>query len=263
MIRLAINGAAGRMGKRIVALAQESDGFEVAGAMECEGHPEIGADVGVIAGLGELGVKVTAGPVGKCDVMIDFSGPDATMALAEHCRIKKVPLVVGTTGLSEVQRAKLAEVGKDTAILVGANMSLAMNLLFNLVGEVAGALDDSYDVEISETHHRFKRDAPSGTALELARRVAASKNWPLPDCLVHGREGKEVLREGKTIGMHALRAGDTIGEHSVFFAALGETLELKHTAHTRDTFVRGALAAAEWLAGRPAGVYSMNDVLGL
>lgn len=262
MLKLAVNGACGRMGRRIVALAVESELFEVTAVTESAGHRQLGNDIGVLAGIGELGVVVTEKIGAKPDVVIDFSTPAGTIGMADYCRINKVPLVVGTTGLSESEKAKLSEAGHDTAILFGANMSLAMNLLFKLVGEVAGALDDAYDVEISETHHRFKRDAPSGTALELARRIALAKKWAFPDCLVHGREGKEVLREGKTIGMHAIRAGDTIGEHSVYFAALGETLELKHSAHTRDTFVRGALAAAQWLAAQPAGEYGMADVLG-
>ena len=263
MLKLAINGAGGRMGLRLVALARESDVFEVAAALERADHPQLGRDIGEIAGIGELGVVVTEKPAAKPDVMIDFSVPASAVLRIEYCRTNKVPLVVGTTGLSEAQKAKFAEAAKVVAILVGANMSLGMNLLFKLVAEAAGRLDDAYDVEISETHHRFKRDAPSGTALELARQVATAKGWRFPDCLVHGRDGKEVLRQSETIGMHALRAGDTIGEHSVYFAALGETLEFKHTAHTRDTFVRGALAAAQWLASRPAGLYSMNDVLGL
>lgn len=263
MLKLAVNGACGRMGLRIVALANESDAFEVTAALESGDHAKLGSDVGLAAGIGELGVIVSEKPATLPDVMIDFSIPVATMAQLDYCRTHKVPLVVGTTGLSDAQTAKLAEAAKETAVLTGANMSLAMNLLFKLVGQVAASLDDAYDIEVSETHHRFKRDAPSGTALELAKRIAAARNWPFPDCLTHGRHGKEALRQGQTIGINVLRVGDTIGEHSVFFGALGETLELKHTAHTRDTFVRGALTAAQWLAPRPAGQYNMNDVLGL
>ena len=171
--------------------------------------------------------------------------------------------MVGTTGLSEEQKKQLHKAATETAVLWGANMSLGVNLLFELVADVAKRLGDDYDIEIIETHHRFKRDAPSGTALELARRIAMDQQWSWPDCLEHGREGADNLRRSKTIGMHAVRAGDTVGEHRLIFSALGETVELRHNAHTRDTFVRGALRAGQWLAGRPAGMYSMADVLGL
>ncbi len=140
-------------------------------------------------------------------------------------------------------------------------MSLGVNLLFSLAGEVAKKLGDDYDLEIIETHHRYKRDAPSGTAVVLSQKIAAAKGWPWPDCVVHGREGKEAIREKNTIGMHAVRAGDTVGEHRVIYSALGETVELRHHAHTRDTFVRGALHAAQWLTKQKPAFYGMTDVL--
>ncbi len=262
MLKLAITGAAGRMGQRLIALAGESGIFQVTAALEYPQHPKMGQDAGLTAGMGELGVPITAQPPAKPEVMIDFTTPASTMKWADYCRENGVPLVVGTTGLTDTEKAKLQAAAEKTPVLIGANMSLGVNLLFNLVAQVAKALDDSYDIEIVESHHRFKKDAPSGTALELARRIIAAKNWPWPEALTHGRTGREALRQPKTIGMHAVRAGDIVGIHNVIFSTLGETIELHHTAHTRDTFVRGALHAALWLADKKPGLYSMADVLG-
>ncbi len=263
MLTLAITGAAGRMGQRLIALAGECGVFQVTAALEYAQHPKIGQDAGLVAGVGELGVPITAQPQEKSEVMIDFTTPASTMKWADYCRENQVPLVVGTTGLTDTEKAKLQAAAEKTAVLIGANMSLGVNLLFNLAAQVAKALDDSYDIEIVESHHRFKKDAPSGTALELARRIVAAKNWPWPEALTHGREGREALRQPKTVGIHAVRAGDIVGIHHVIFSTLGETIELHHTAHNRDTFVRGALCAAQWLAGQKPGFYGMADVLGL
>jgi len=261
-LKLAVNGAAGRMGRRIVALAVESGVFEVVSAAEHPEHPQLGRDAGTLAGGEPLGVPVTEA-LGPADVIVDFSLPAGTVRAAEFAAANGVPLVVGTTGLGPAEKEKLAAAAQRTAVLVAANMSLGVNLLFKLVSEVATCLGEEYDIEIVETHHRFKKDAPSGTALELARRIAQAKGWVFPGCLRHGREGGDARRSAGTLGMHAVRLGDTVGVHSVLFGSLGETVELKHTAHTRDTFARGALRAARWLAGRPAGSYSMSDVLGL
>ena len=263
MLKLAVTGAAGRMGRRIVALAHESDDFQVVAAMEVAGHSLLGRDVGEIAGVGIVGTIITEEPQSIPEMMIDFSVPASTGKWTEYCLKNKVPLIVGTTGLSKDQKRKLSEAAEETAVLWGANMSMGVNLLFKLAAEVARKLPDDYDIEIIEAHHRFKRDAPSGTALELARQMAQAKQWPWPDCLIHGREGSEVPREPETIGVHAVRGGDIVGEHTVMFSALGETVELRHKAHNRDTFVRGALHAARWLTGRKPGMYSMFDVLAL
>ena len=263
MIKLAITGACGRMGGRLVTLSHESEAFEVVAALEQNGHDSMSADIGTIVGIGTIGVDVTAEPVTKPDVVIDFTCPAAMDTWADYCLANSVPLVIGTTGLSDKQVGKLKIVSEKTPVLFAPNMSLGMNLLFQLVGQVAEKLGDAYDIEITETHHRFKKDAPSGTALKLAEQVAAAKQWPFPGCLDFGRHGKEALREKDTIGMHALRAGDTVGDHTVVFGALGETVELRHSAHTRDTFVHGALHGARWLVGQTPGLYSMTDVLGL
>ena len=263
MLKLAVTGSGGRMGRRIVALAVESSEFEITAGLERSECESLGRDVGEAAGVGALGVAITERPTEKPDVMIDFSLPDSTVMWAEYCAEHKVPIVVGTTGLDVEQKKKLQYASKNTAVLLGANMSLGVNLLFKLVEQVAGKLPEDYDVEVVEAHHRFKRDAPSGTALELSRHIAGARNWPWPECQEHGREGKDALRRDKSIGMHAVRGGDIVGQHSVIFSALGETVTLQHQAHSRDTFVRGALQAAKWLADREAGMYNMFDVLGL
>lgn len=263
MIKLSVNGAAGRMGRRVVALASEGDAFKVVEALEMSSHPELGKDIGQLAGVGEIGVIVTDKPAVSCEVMVDFSLPGGAAARAEYCGDNKIALLVGTTGLNVQELTRLKAAAQETAVLLGANMSLGVNLLFKLAGEVAQSLGDDYDIEIVETHHRFKKDAPSGTALVLAQQIAATLDWTWPDCAVYGREGNQTERKKKTIGMHSVRAGDTVGEHQVIYSTLGETVVLQHRAHTRDTFVRGALRAAKWLAGQKPGMYSMADVLGL
>ena len=263
MLKLAVTGACGRMGQRLVALGRESGDFQIAAALESEDHPMLGRDIGAIAGIGDIGVTVGHELAETPDVMVDFSVPESTVCWAKVCTDNETAMVVGTTGLNKQQTHVIEQAAKKIPIVFAANMSLGVNLLFKLAGEVAKVLDDSYDVEIAETHHRFKRDAPSGTAMELARRVAESKGWPMPDCLVHGRSGPNALRQSGTIGMHALRAGDTVGKHSVVFSTLGETVELHHTAQSRDTFVRGALQAAKWVARQKPALYDMFDVLGL
>lgn len=262
-LRLVVAGAAGRVGRRIIALAQESGRFELVGALEASGHADLGADIGEMAGIGPVGVKLSTACEEVAEVMIDFSPPAAAVEHAESCALSRTPLVVGTTGLDDEQVARLQGSSHQSAVLLAPNMSVGVNLLLRVVGEVARRLGEDYDVEIVESHHRFKRDAPSGTALALARQIAEAREYAWPDCLTHGRQGKETTRQEQTIGMHAVRAGDIIGEHRILFSALGETVELRHNAHSRDTFVRGALRAAEFVADQPAGWYSMADVLGL
>ena len=262
MIDLAVTGAAGRMGRRIIALAQESGDFKLVEALEYSQSIQQGADAGTLAGVGELGVPVGTELPAKPTVMIDFSLPESTATWLPVCLREQIPMVIGTTGQTEDQRRQIAEASQELSIVFAANMSLGVNLLFKLAHQVAHILDDKYDIEIDETHHRFKRDAPSGTAMELARQIASAKEWPMPQCLQHGRSG-DCPRKESTIGMHALRLGDTVGIHNVRFASLGESITLHHTAHSRDTFVRGALHAAAWIKDKKPGLYSMFDVLGL
>lgn len=263
MLKLAVVGACGRMGLRLNAMGHESGNFELVGPITFEGNDLIGKDIGELAGIGKLGVAVTSEMGTPPDVVIDFSISAATLKWLPYYAEHKIPVVIGTTGFTEDDIKMIGEAATKTPIVFAANMSLGVNLLFKLANQVAKTLDDAYDIEISEVHHRFKRDAPSGTAMELARQVAAGKSWDFPDCLQHGREGGDVLREEKTIGMHALRLGDTVGIHDVHFSTLGETITLHHHAQSRDTFVRGALHAAKWVTKQKAGLYNMFDVLGL
>ncbi len=261
--KLMIVGAAGRMGRRIVALASEGGGFEIAAAVDRAGHPDIGKDAGLVAGVGGLDVELGDSYAGQADVAIDFSLPQAAPRTVNYCVENGAALVMGTTGLGEAERAGIEEAAAKIPVIYGTNMSVGMNVLFELVGRVAGMLGAEYDVEIVEEHHRFKKDAPSGSALTLARRICDATGRKFPEALVHGRSGTDALRKKGRIGMHAVRAGDIVGVHSVVFGTLGETVTLNHRANSRDTFVRGALRAAGWLAGKKPGSYSMADVLAI
>jgi len=261
--KLAVVGAAGRMGRRIVALAVESEQFEVVAATDAKGHPDIGKDIGLLAGAGTLGVPLTDSYMPGSDVVIDFSLPEAARNTLRHCTENRIPLVMGTTGLGRDQQAAVAESAERIPVIYGTNMSVGMNVLFALVGKAAAMLGPDYDIEIVEQHHRFKKDAPSGSAMTLAEKICQSTGRDFPECLTHGRQGKDAQRQTNTIGMHAVRAGDIVGIHSVICSTLGETVTLNHTAHSRDTFVRGALRAAKWLIGKDPGLYSMADVLGI
>jgi len=260
---IGINGACGRMGKRIVQLAHEDGELSIGAALEFPGHPDQGKDIGEVAAIGNLGVLVSTNlPTDhRFDVVVDFSTPEGTMTVLSTCVQRRIPLVVATTGFTGMQREEVEEAAHETAILLAPNMSLAVNVLMSLVKRAAELLrDKNFDVEILERHHRFKKDSPSGTALHFARIVQDAMGQTQ---LRHGREGLVGERPPHEIGVHAIRVGDNVGEHTIIFSTLGETLELTHRAHARDCYVRGALQAAKYLANRPAGRYSMNDVLGL
>ncbi len=261
--KLIIVGAAGRMGRRIVALAVESGRFDILGAVEKTDNPEIGKDAGLIAGCERLGVVISDSWPAKADVAIDFSSPEAADNTLDNCTKSGIPLVMGTTGLTAGQQDALKAAANKIPIIYGTNMSVGMNVLFSLVGKAAAMLGEEYDIEIVEEHHRFKKDAPSGSALTLAQNICKATGRPYPDSLIHGRSGKDALRKKGEIGMHAVRAGDITGVHSVIYSTLGETITLNHTAHSRDTLVRGALRAADWLLGKKPALYSMADVLGI
>src|SRR5262249_21862347 len=227
------------------------------------GHTQLGRDIGEVCGIGHLGVPVASSlPVGHVlNAIIDFSMPAGTMVALKMCLERRLPLVIATTGHTPEQRSEIEAAAHQTAILMAPSMSLAVNLLFKLVGQAAAALrDKGFDVEIVERHHRFKKDSPSGTALKFARIVQEAMGQTE---LRHGREGMVGERPAAEIGVHAIRAGDNVGEHTIIYSAMGETLELVHKAYSRDSCARGALLAAKFLADRPAGRYTMNDVLGL
>jgi 4-hydroxy-tetrahydrodipicolinate reductase len=260
---IAINGVCGRMGQRLVALAHEDPEFKLVAAIDGADHPAQGRDAGELAGVGKLGLLVTpALPIdSRPDVLIDFSVPEGSMAAVRVCEDRKIPIVVATTGHSDEQRKQIESAAHATAVLFSPSMSLVVNLLFKLVKDTATALQGKgFDVEIVERHHRFKKDSPSGTAMHFARVVQQAMDVPK---LVHGREGLVGERPPTEIGVHAIRAGDNVGEHTIIFSALGETLELVHKGYSRDSYARGALLAAKFLANKPAGRYTMADVLGL
>src|SRR5688572_29180946 len=262
MTTIAITGCAGRMGSRLVALAKQGGEFQVVGAFERPGHAALGRDAGEVAGVGGIGVPVTVELRDAPQVLIDFTAPASTRQWLQVCRARGVGVVVGTTGLAAQDHAEIDRAAADVPVLQAPNMSLGVNLLFKVAAEVARTLGDDYDVEIVEGHHRFKKDAPSGTAMGLADAILKATG-KARDALVYDRHGDEALRSRGDIGMHALRIGDEVGKHTAYFAALGERLELTHVATNRDTFVHGALRAAKWLAGRKPGRYSIADVLGL
>ncbi len=261
--KLIVVGAAGRMGSRVLASAADTGQFVIIAAVEGKDHPGIGKDAGLVAAVGPLKVKLDSIYPAGADVAIDFSQPQAADSTVDYCLKNNTALVLGTTGLSAGQLEKIKAASAKIPIVYAANMSVGMNVLFALAGKTASMLGDDYDVEIIEQHHRFKKDAPSGSALTLAENICKATAKKFPACLTHGRSGKDALRQKGTIGMHAVRAGDITGVHSVVFSTLGETVTLNHTAHSRDTFALGALRAAQWLIGRKPALYSMADVLGL
>jgi 4-hydroxy-tetrahydrodipicolinate reductase len=261
--RIGINGAAGRMGQRLVHLSRDDQDLSIVLALESAHHPRLGQDVGDLCGIGPLGLPVRADiPIGSAvEVIIDFSAPEGTMALLPICVERKIPLVVATTGFTPEQKSEIEAAAHHIALLMAPNMSLSVNVLFQLVRDAARLLrGKDFDVEIIERHHRFKKDAPSGTALQFARIIQEAMGG---GDLRHGREGLTGERPRQEIGMHSLRVGDNVGEHTIIFSALGETLELVHKGSSRDSYARGALEGAKFLAGQSAGRYSMNDVLGI
>jgi 4-hydroxy-tetrahydrodipicolinate reductase len=266
MLGVIVCGAAGRMGSTLVRLIHGSGAMKVVGAIEFAGSPQLKKDAGEIAGVGSIGVSITAqlSPLLKGQVVvIEFSTPAATL---EHVRLaaeKKIPIVIGTTGSDQNQLAEIKNLSRRTPVLLSANMSLGVNLLVSLLGKVAKTLGDDYDVEIIEAHHRFKKDAPSGTALALGRSVAQGLNRDLDKVGVNGRKGIVGERTKQEIAMLSVRAGDIVGDHTVIFGGIGERLEFIHRAHSRETFAHGALRAAQWLAKQKPGLYGMQDVLEL
>ncbi len=263
MIRLIVNGAGGRMGRRIIALAAEDRDLAVVGAFERADHPDMGKDAGTLAGVGPLGVALTPRRDLAADVAVDFSHADSALAMIEWCAERGIAIAIGTTGMGAEGQKRLDAAAKRVPCLLAANMSLGVNVLLRLVREAAKALGDAYDVEIVEAHHNKKKDAPSGTALALGEAAAAGLGRKLDEVAVHGRHGMVGERSVKEIGFHAVRAGDIVGDHTVMFGGQGERVEVRHVATSRDTFVRGALRAVRFLASKPPGRYTMADVLGL
>lgn len=270
MIRFGMIGAMGRMGRTISNLSVDDVEVELGAAFEHEDNSAIGKDYGETAGIPGLkkGIEITtlseeSAQTADLQGIIDFSTPGSTLHTIEVCRAVKIPLVIGTTGWSDEQRAQVEKAGEDATILLGSNMSIGVNLLFALVRQAAKSLHDkNFAPEMTEIHHRFKRDAPSGTARSLEEIILEEYNWA-SDSLRHGREGIIGERPEKEVGSFALRGGDVVGDHTVFFLGEGERIELKHQAVSRNTFAAGAIAALKFLQNKPAGLYTMKNVLGL
>ena len=262
MLDLAITGAAGRMGQRLIALARQDSEFRVVAAIERADHPALARDAGEVAGIGPIGVPITHDLKPTPQVLIDFTVPASARHWLKTCRDRKIAMLVGTTGLQPSDHVSIDTAAADIAILQSPNMSLGVAVLNKIAGEVAKMLGDDYDIEIVEAHHRFKKDAPSGTAHGLADAILKATG-KTQDSLTYDRHGDNVPRQKGEIGMHALRLGDEVGRHTAYFAALGERLEMTHVATTRDTFVHGALRAAKWLATQKPGRYTIRNVLGI
>ncbi len=266
MVGVIVCGAAGRMGSTVVRLIHEGSTTRLVGAVEAAGNLQINQDAGEVAGVGKIGVPIAAqiGPLLKGGVVvIEFTTPEATLEHVKLASQKNVSIVIGTTGFSQEQLAEIKKLSRRTRILISPNMSLGVNLLVSLLGKVAKTLGEDYDVEIVEAHHRFKKDAPSGTALALGQAVADALKKDLDKVAVSGRKGIVGERQKSEIALLSVRAGDIVGDHTVIFGGLGERLEFIHRAHNRETFARGAIRAAQWLVKKKNGLYSMQDVLGL
>ncbi len=266
MLDVIVCGAGGRMGSTVVRLIHEDVATRLVGAVEAAGNPQIGKDAGEVAGVGKAGVPITAHiapPSNGQTVIIEFTAPEATLEHAKSASQKNVPIVIGTTGFDQKQLGEIRKLSRRSRILVSPNMSLGVNLLVNLIGGVARVLGDDYDVEIIEAHHRYKKDAPSGTALVLGRAIADALKRDLDKVAVSGRKGIVGERTRQEVALLSIRAGDIVGDHTVIFGGLGERLEFIHRAQSRETFARGAIRAAQWLVKQKKGLYSMQDVLGL
>ncbi len=266
MIRVAVVGAAGRMGRALIEAVDQAEGMVLGAATEYAESSMIGSDAGELAGLGKSGVRLTddlALVADDFDLVIDFTRPDATLQHLAVCRANGKKMVVGTTGFSEEQKAELSAAAQDIGIVVAPNMSIGVNLCLKLLDMTARVMGDNVDIEVVEAHHRHKIDAPSGTALRMGEVVADALGRDLGECAVYGREGVTGERDQKTIGFETIRAGDIVGEHTVMFADIGERVEITHKASSRMTFANGAVRAAGWISQRDNGQYDMQDVLGL
>ncbi len=266
MIKVIVAGAAGRMGCRLVALIKDSTAMTLVGALEGKGHHALGEDAGETAGAGRANIPITDDPTGlmaRGEVVIDFSAPEATL---EHLRTAvhyRRAMVIGTTGFSAAALEELKRLAQQIPCVFSPNMSVGINLMYKVIGEMAKTLGDEYDIEVIEAHHRLKKDAPSGTALKLADVLAHAVNRDLTKVGVYARKGIIGERAKGEIGIQTIRAGDIVGDHTVLFGGMGERIEITHRASSRDTFARGALRAARWVVRQHPGLYDMMDVLGL
>ena len=266
MINVAVTGASGKMGLRIIRQIHEGPDLNLGAAIERKGHPLMGQDAGELAGCGRLNINI-ADDLGRdlenWDVVIDFTEPSSALDHVKMASRHKKAMVIGTTGFNLDQRATLEEMGAKIPCVLSPNMSIDVNLLFKVLEDVARVTQDEYDVEIIEMHHRHKKDAPSGTAMKMAQILAETLDRNLETDAAFSRHGIIGERPAKEIGIQTLRGGDVVGDHTVIFAGQGERLEFTHRAQSRDNFARGSLVAARWVISKPPGIYDMLDVLGL
>jgi 4-hydroxy-tetrahydrodipicolinate reductase len=264
-VRIAIAGASGRMGRMLIEAVTASTDCVLAGALDIPGSPALGADA--TAWLGKTsGVLITADleqGLAQADVLIDFTRPEGTLAHLAVCRRTGVKLVIGTTGFTDAQKAEITAGAQDTAVFLSPNMSVGVSVVMKLLDMAARALNEGYDIEVIEAHHRHKVDAPSGTALAMGETVAAALGRNLKDCAVYAREGVTGERDPSSIGFATVRGGDIVGDHTVLFAGTGERIEITHKSSSRVIYAQGSLRAARFLAGQRKGLFNMNDVLGL
>ncbi len=266
MIRTGVTGAAGRMGSLIIRSVVESEDMEIAGALEVPSHPCIGSDVGVVIGGGQRGIRISdalEAAFETTDVIIDFSFPEATVKAARYAASAGKAMVIGTTGFTDDETEQIRSCAQDIPMVAAPNMSIGVNVMFKVASLLTSLLGEDYDVEIVETHHRLKKDAPSGTAMGLARAVAQARGEELRDLARYERHGMIGPRPKGEIGIQTVRAGDIVGDHTVYFAGNNERIEITHRAHTRQNFAQGAIRAARWIQGKAPGLYTMMDVLGL
>jgi 4-hydroxy-tetrahydrodipicolinate reductase len=266
MIKAIIAGAGGRMGGRIAQLIHETQDMTLAGAFEKADHPAVNKDLGEWLGLGKIGQPIASGlneVIERGDVIIDFTFHSASMEHLRTAADRQKPMVIGSTGFTAGEMEEIKTLCQSVPCLLAPNMSVGVNVLFKVVADVAKALGEGFDIEILEVHHNLKKDAPSGTALKLAQVLAQARSLDLDQVAVYERKGIIGERKPEEIGIQTFRAGDIIGEHTVLFGGMGERIEIIHRAHSRETFVRGALRAARWIIGKKNGLYDMNDVLGL
>jgi 4-hydroxy-tetrahydrodipicolinate reductase len=265
-VRVAVIGAAGRMGKTLIEAVHQAEGLSLTAAIVLPDSSLIGADAGELAGVGRLSVALVgtlADAKDDFDVLIDFTSPETTLENMAFCVEHGKKMVIGTTGLNDEQKARLQQGGEKTAIMFASNMSVGVNLCFKVLEMVAKTLGDEYDIEIIEAHHRHKVDSPSGTALRMGEVVADALGRDLKECAVYGREGQTGARTQKEIGFETIRAGDVVGDHTVLFATEGERIEITHKASSRMTFAKGAARACVWLEDKSTGFFDMQDVLNL
>jgi 4-hydroxy-tetrahydrodipicolinate reductase len=266
MVKAVVTGAAGRMGGKIISLISTMENIRVVGAVEIAKHPIIGRDMGQGLGLGKTGVLVRdklSDCIDKADVVIDFTNHEASLNYLKVAKENNRAIVIGSTGFTNNEMIEIRELTKDIRCVLTPNMSVGVNVMLKILEYCAGILKDDYDVEIIEAHHHLKKDAPSGTAMQMAKVIADKLGRDMENTLVYSRRGLIGERTKKEIGIQTVRAGDIVGEHTVIFGGIGERLEFIHRAHNRDNFAKGAIRAAQWIVNQKNGLYDMQDVLGL